>query len=61
MYIESVSPESQFPSYLLRESYQGKVKKWTLANPSSWPAEMVEKISYCRGEAVQPHNQEAAF
>jgi transposase len=64
MYIERVPNRNSPPAILLRESYreQGKVKKRTLANLSSWPPEMVEKFqALLRGEVVANSQLEEAF
>lgn len=46
MYIERVPNRNSPPTLLLRESYRedGKVRKRTLANLSSWPSELVEQF-----------------
>jgi transposase len=46
MYIESVPNRGSRPAILLRESYRegGKVRKRTVANLSSWPADRVEAL-----------------
>ncbi len=46
MYIESVPNRNSPPCTLLRESYreQGRVKKRTIANLSTWPAHLVEGL-----------------
>ena len=64
MYIERVPNRNSPPAILLRESYreQGKVKKRTLANLSSWSPEMVEKFqALLRGEVVANSQLEEAF
>jgi DDE family transposase len=64
MYIERVPNRNSPPAILLRESYreQGKVKKRTLANLSSWPPEMVEKFqALLKGEVVANSQLEEAF
>lgn len=64
MYIERVPNRNSPPAILLRESYRenGKVRKRTLANLSSWPASMVEKFqALLRGEVVAVGKLEAAF
>ena len=46
MYIESVPNRNSPPAILLRESYRdgGKIKKRTIANRSSWPADIIEGL-----------------
>lgn len=64
MYIERVSNRNSPPTILLRESYRenGKVKKRTLANLSSWSPEMVKKFqALLRGEVVASTKLEEAF
>lgn len=57
MYVETVPNRNSPPAILLRESYRedGKVKKRTLANLSTWPAELVEhfKVLLRGGVAVE--------
>ncbi len=55
MYVETVPNRSSPPAVLLRESYRegGAVKKRTLSNLSSWPAEQVEALRrVLKGEAL---------
>lgn len=56
MYVESVPNRNSPPAILLRESYRqdGKVRKRTLANLSSWPKQLVEhfKVLLRGGVAV---------
>ena len=58
MYIETVPNRNSPPAVLLRESYRdgGKIKKRTLLNLSSWPAEQVEglRIVLKGGTALPP-------
>jgi hypothetical protein len=58
MYIETVPNRNSPPAVLLRESYRdgGKIKKRTLLNLSSWPAEQVEglRIILKGGTALPP-------
>ena len=46
MYIEAVPNRNSPPAVLLRETYRegGKIKKRTLLNLTSWPAEQVEEL-----------------
>ena len=46
MHIESVPNRKSHPTILLRESYRadGKVKKRTIANLTSWPEQLVEGL-----------------
>lgn len=57
MYIDTVPNRNSPPCILLRESYrsEGKVRKRTLANLSSWPPELVEgfRILLRGGTAVE--------
>lgn len=57
MYVETVPNRNSPPAILLRESYRegGKVKKRTLANLTTWPAELVEhfKVLLRGGVAVE--------
>jgi hypothetical protein len=62
MYIESVPNRASPPAILLRESYRdGKsIRKRTLLNLSSWPAEHVEGLrGVLKGGVVIPAGQEA--
>jgi transposase len=64
MYIETVPNRNSPPAILLRESYRedGKVKKRTLANLSSWSPEMVDKFqALLRGEVVAIGKLSEAF
>jgi len=46
MYIEAVPNRNSPPAVLLRETYRegGKIKRRTLLNLTSWPAEQVEGL-----------------
>lgn len=64
MYIERVPNRNSPPAVLLRESYRegGKVKKRTLANLSSWPAEKVEALkAVLKGKSATAPALEDAF
>ncbi len=57
MHIDVVPNRGSPPAILLRESYRedGKTKKRTLANLSSWPAERIEQLrAVLRGERLLP-------
>ena len=58
MYIEAVPNRNSPPAVLLRETYRegGKIKKRTLLNLTSWPAEQVEglRIILKGGTALPP-------
>ena len=62
MYIEAVPNRSSPPAILLRESYRedGRTKKRTLLNLTSWPGELVEGLrTLLRGGTALPPGQEA--
>lgn len=62
MYIESVPNRNSPPAILLRESYreEGKVRKRTLCNLSSWPAAHVEGLrGVLRGGTVIAPDRDA--
>lgn len=63
MYVESVPNRNSPPAILLRESYRegGKVRKRTLANLSSWPAELVEHFKVLLGGGVAVDSASAAL
>lgn len=57
MHIDIVPNRGSPPAVLLRESYRedGKTKKRTLANLSSWPAEQIDQLrAVLRGERLLP-------
>lgn len=57
MHVERVPNRGSRPAVLLRQSYRedGKVKKRTLANLSSWPEEQVETLrAVLRGDEMVP-------
>jgi len=63
MYVEFVRNRSSSPAVLLRESYreQGRVKKRTLANLSSWPRERVEALRTVLKGGAAVENLKGAF
>ena len=63
MYIERVPNRNSPPAVLLRESYRqdGKVRKRTLANLSSWPTERVEALRAVLRGATAVADLSAAF
>jgi len=60
MYIESVPNRNSPPAILLREAYRqdGKVKKRTIANLSSWPPALVEQFQKLLKGAVAVHPED---
>jgi transposase len=63
MYIERVPNRNSPPAILLRESYRedGKIKKRTLANVTSWPERVVEGLRVLLRGGVAVESLEAAF
>jgi transposase len=63
MYIERVPNRNSPPAVLLRESYreEGKIKKRTLANVTSWPERVVEGLRVLLRGGVAVENLEASF
>ena len=62
MYIESVPNRNSPPAILLRESYRedGKVRKRTLCNLSTWPTQHIEGLrGVLKGGTVIPADREA--
>jgi hypothetical protein len=60
MHIDVVPNRGSPPAVLLRESYRedGKTKKRTLANLSTWPAERIEQLrAVLRGERLLPASE----
>ena len=60
MHIDVVPNRGSPPAILLRESYRedGKTKKRTLANLSTWPAERIEQLrAVLRGERLLPASE----
>jgi hypothetical protein len=57
MYIEAVPNRNSPPAVLLRETYRegGKIKKRTLLNLTSWPAEQIEGLRIIiKGRTARP-------
>jgi len=62
MYVERVPNRNSPPAVLLRESYRknGKVKKRTIANLSSWPRHRVEQLrAFLKGATVDTPGADA--